>query len=159
MQFHERINKIKYGLIPVLGLLFLLWYIRSAGADVVYSDYIRIIDEYLPDVSDLSRLLVPDILTRIPASFAARAFNVRTFGFSVTFDRMLTLAGMGLIALVLYTYMYRHRIGFFWQLVTGIILFSLNKWEILLNGTAWAHVVSFGLFFLNYQLLDLLWTG
>jgi hypothetical protein len=159
MQFHERINKIKYGLIPVLGLLFLLWYIRSAGADVVYSDYIRIIDEYLPDVSDLSRLRVPDILTRIPASFAARAFNVRTFGFSVTFDRMLTLAGMGLIALVLYFYMYRHRIGIFWQLMTGIILFSLNKWEILLNGTAWAHVVSFGLFFLNYQLIDLLWTG
>ncbi len=159
MQFHERINKIKYGLIPVLGLLFLLWYVRSAGADVVYSDYIRIIDDYLPDVTNLKRLLVPDILTRIPASFLARAVNVRSFGLSVTFDRMLTLGGMGLIALTLYIYMYRHKIGVFWQIVIGVVLFSLNKWEILLNGTAWAHVVSFGLFFVNYQLLDLLWTG
>ena len=37
---------------PVSGLIFLLWYVRSAGYDVVYTDYIRLIAEYLPDVDE-----------------------------------------------------------------------------------------------------------
>ena len=159
MRQRERIHLLKYALIPMLGLLFWFWYVKAAGADVVYSDYIRLVHDYLPDVDNPAKFLVPDILTRIPASFLARLVNVRTFGFSVTFDRMLTIAGMGLIALVLSGYMYRQGIGIRWQLPVCIVLFSLNKWEILLNGTAWAHVFSFGLFFLNYYLLDLLWRG
>ena len=33
-------------------------------------------------------------------------------------------------------------------------MFSLNKWEMLYNGTGWAHFLAFGLFFWNYALLD-----
>ena len=159
MRAGGRARTISYAVIPILGILFLLWYIRTAAADVVYSDYIRLINDYLPDVGDRSRFLVPDILTRIPATFLARLVNVRNFGFSVTFDRMLTVLGMGLIAVALAIYAARMEIGFGWQLILGAVLFSLNKWEILLNGTAWAHVVSFGLFFINYLLLDLFWKG
>ena len=159
MRQRERIHKIKYALIPLLGILFWLWYVKTAAADVVYSDYIRLVHDYLPDVTDPSKFLVPDILTRIPAAFLARLINVQRFGYSVTFDRMLTIAGMGIVALVLGIYMYRQNIGIRWQLAVGIVLFSLNKWEILLNGTAWTHVFSFGLFYVNYMLLDLLWTG
>ena len=35
-----------------------------------------------------------------------------------------------------------------------IVMFSLNKWEMLYNGTGWAHFLAFGLFFWNYALLD-----
>ena len=159
MRQRERIHQIKYLLIPLLGVLFWLWYVKSAGADVVYSDYIRLIYDYLPDVTNPAKFFVPDVLTRIPAAFLARIINVQRFGYSVTFDRILTVAGMGLIALMLGMYMYRQHISLLWQIPVGIVLFSLNKWEILLNGTAWAHVVSFGLFYVNYYLLDLLWTG
>ena len=71
MRQRERIHKIKYALIPLLGMVFLLWYVRSAGADVVYSDYIRLVHDYLPDVADPGKFLVPDVLTRIPASYLA----------------------------------------------------------------------------------------
>ena len=159
MRLRERIERIKYALVPLLGLLFWLWYIKAAGSDVVYSDYIRLVDQYLPDVEDWSRFLVPDILTRIPASFPARAVNVRSFGFSVNFDRMLSLAGMVLMAAALGIFMYRRKVRWFRTLPVWLVLFSLNKWEILLNGTAWAHVFTFGLFFMNYLLLDQLWSG
>ena len=38
-----------YGL-PLLGTILCLWYIKEATYDVVYSDYIRIVNTYLPDV-------------------------------------------------------------------------------------------------------------
>ena len=94
MRNRETTNLLKYIILPIAGAAFLFWYIRAAGADVVYSDYFRIINDYLPDVGDISRMMVPDILTRIPATFLARLINVSSFGYSVTFDRMLTLAGL-----------------------------------------------------------------
>ncbi|MDD5833438.1 MAG: hypothetical protein PUC98_08170 [Clostridiales bacterium] len=159
MRAGETTNLLKYIILPAAGMLFLFWYIRAAGADVVYSDYFRIINDYLPDVGDIRKLLVPDILTRIPAAFLARLINVSSFGYSVTFDRMLTAAGFAIMAGCLAVYSYKHEIAFKWQICIYIILFSLNKWEIILNGTAWAHVVSFGLFFINYLLIDLVWSG
>ncbi|MDO4960771.1 MAG: hypothetical protein Q4E57_02795 [Eubacteriales bacterium] len=159
MRFKDRIQNIKYLIIPMIGIFFLLFYIRAAGADIVYSDYIRIINEYLPDVNNASKMFVPDILTRIPATFLARLVNVRTFSYSVTFDRILSLIGIAIMAWCLGYYFYRHEISFKWQIMIYIVLFSLNKWEILLNGTAWAHVVSFGLFFINYLLIDQVWNG
>ena len=159
MRLGEKLHILKYMILPATGILFVLFYIQIAGADVVYSDYIRLINEYLPDVADPSKFLVPDILTRIPATYLARLVNVSTFSYSVTFDRILSVLGLGLIAACMGSYMYRHEIGFGWQAAIWIVLFSLNKWEILLNGSAWAHMVSFGFFFVSYLLLDLVWTG
>ena len=67
-----RLRYLLYLLPVLLGVLFSLWYIRNAACDVVYSDYIRLIDSYLPEVTDPARFFVPDILTRIPAAFPAR---------------------------------------------------------------------------------------
>lgn len=143
-----------YALLPLLGLLFTVWYIKAASADVVYSDYIRLVDAYLPDVGNPAKFFVPDVFTRVPAAFLQRFLNVRLFGFSVTFDRLCTAAGLFLCAAVLARYAKRFQLSFFWYTAVMCLLFSLNKWEILLNGTAWAHVVTFGLFFLNYALFD-----
>lgn len=143
-----------YLLLVLLGTLFCVWYIHSAACDVIYSDYVRLVDSYLPDVTNPAKFFVPDVLTRIPAAFLQRIVNVKLFAFSVTFDRLCGAAGLFLCGAVLARYAARERIGFGIYFLMMIVLFSLIKWEILLNGSAWAHVVSFGLFFLNYYLLD-----
>lgn len=153
-------RRFRLFLIPVfLGTFFCLWYIHAASCDVIYSDYIRLIDAYLPDVGNLKKLLTPDVLTRIPASFLQRLLNVRLFSFSVTFDRLCGIFGLFLCGTALARYASERRMGFCVYLSVTALLFSLNKWEILLNGTAWAHVVSFGLFFWNYVLLDRIAQG
>ena len=35
-----------------------------------------------------------------------------------------------------------------------VFMFSLNKWEMLYNGTGWAHFLAFGCFFYNYYVLE-----
>ena len=65
----NRSNAVKEAhlwLIPLLGIAFLLWYIKNATCDVVYSDYIRLVNSYLPDVCDPKKFFVADVLTRIP---------------------------------------------------------------------------------------------
>lgn len=153
------LKTILYFILPAIGILAMLFYIRNLGADVIYSDYIRIVAQYLPDVGNIEKLITPDILTRIPATFLARFINVGTFGYSVVFDRILSVAGLGIMAAVLARYAYLYDISFLWQVVIYLVLFSLIKWEVLLNGTAWAHLMSFGFFFVNYLLIDKLWRG
>ena len=141
-------------LMTVLGGIFLLWFIRTAGCDVVYTDYIRIVSDYLPEVTDPSRFFVPDVLTRIPAAFLLRIINVELFSYSVTLDRLCSALGLTGCAFMIAIYMKKERLNALWFVVISVVIFSLNKWEIILNGTAWAHTVSFALFFLNYYLLD-----
>ena len=159
MRNRETQQFIKYLILPFIGIVFTILYIASASVDVVYSDYIRIINEYLSDVTDAGKLLVPDILTRIPMTFLARLVNVLSFGYSVTFDRALCVIGLAIMASISVRYLYKYEIGFKWQAAFYIVLFSLNKWEILLNGTSWPHLVSFGMFFASYWFLDLVWNG
>lgn len=141
-------------LIALVGLLFGLFYIKNSCCDVVYSDYIRLVDAYLPDVTDPGKFFVPDILTRVPAAFLMRAVNVELFGFSVTFDRLLTLSGFALCSAVLLFYSRKKHINPAAYLFLIFLLYSLNKWEIFINGSAWSHVVSFGLFFTYYYIFD-----
>ncbi len=126
---------------------------------MVYSDYIRIVEEYLPDALDPQKLFVPDILTRIPAAFIQRFINVELFSYSVTFDRVCSALGITGCALMTALYMHKERMSALWFIPIATVTFSLNKWEIILNGTAWAHTVAFAMFFLNYLLLDSYYEG
>ena len=65
--------------LPVFGVAFGLWYVKNSFVDVVYSDYIRLVNSYLPDVWDPDRFLVGDILTRIPLNYVARIINTAFF--------------------------------------------------------------------------------
>lgn len=141
-------------IIMAIGLVFGLWYIKNSCCDVAYSDYIRLVESYLPDVTDPDKFFVPDILTRVPAAFFARAVNVKLFGFSVTFDRLLTLSGFFLCSLILFIYVRGKNLGALAYAILIFLLYSLNKWEIFINGSAWAHVVSFGLFFSYYYMFE-----
>lgn len=143
-----------YFILPVLGVLFYLLYLHTAAIDMVYSDYIRLINSYLPDIWDPKKFFVPDLLTRIPVNYLERAINVTLFGYSVTFDRVLSVLCFGASACIIAGYSYQKRISFVWYAVIMAVMFSLNKWEMLYNGTGWAHFLAFACFYYNYRLLD-----
>ncbi len=146
-------------LLPAVAFLLLLLYIRSACCDVVYSDYIRLVNSYLPDTMNPEKLLVPDVLTRIPLTYLMRTVNCALFGYSVTFDRVLGALGLLLSGLVLGRYLLRERLSVGVMLSVYLVLFSLNKWEMLLNGSGYPHFLAFALFYWHFLLLERLYTG
>lgn len=153
--------KRSYGFIlfPAAGALFCLWYVCSATSDVVYSDYIRLINSYLPDVWNPEKFFVPDILTRIPINFLSRGINTNLFHFSVRFDQILGILGLGLAAQVTGIYVIKERLGFGALLAVMLLMFSLNKWEMLTNGSGWAHFLAFACFYYYYLVLDRVWQS
>lgn len=147
-------KKYVYIGLPILGVLFYLSYLHTAAIDMVYSDYIRLINAYLPDVWNPEKFFVADLLTRIPINYLERIINVTFFGYSVTFDRVLGVLSFGASAMIIGLYCRRRRIGLVWYTAVMVFMFSLNKWEMLYNGTGWAHFLAFACFFYNYTVLD-----
>lgn len=152
-------RKVLYFGIPVLGVLFCLWYIKIATYDIVYTDYIRLVNSYLPDVWNPDKFFVPDILTRIPVNYLARIINVTFFGYRTTFDMGLGVLGLGLAAVVFACYSLRRSVSSVWFLLLMIVMFSLNKWEMLTNGSGWAHFLAIGCFYYHYMVIDRVWSG
>ncbi len=146
-------------LIPCLGVLFLLWYALGASTDIVYSDYIRLINNYLPDTMSKKTFLVADIFTRIPITYPIRWINVHLFSYSVDFDRVLGIVGVFVTMVVMTLYLKRQRVGVLSYVAVMVAGFSLNKWELLINGSGYPHFLSYGLFFYNYLILERVFTG
>ena len=140
--------------VSILCTVFLGFYILSASADIVYSDYIRLTNSYLGEPFSFHDLLTKDILTRIPVSFLFREINIAFFHYSITFDRFLGLFGLFLTSIPLLLFMAKRRIGIFFSVSLLLIFYSLNKWEMLLNGSGYAHFLSFALFYLFFYLLS-----
>ena len=157
----KRVGECRKGLLllPFIGALFLLWYVLHATVDVVYSDYIRIINSYLPDTLDPKTFFVPDILTRIPINYPLRWLNVTFFGYSVLFDRVLCILGCVLLMLAVTQCLIRERSSIWIILPVMLVGFSLDKWEMLINGTGCVHFLSYGLFFYHYLVLERVFTG
>ena len=135
---------------PLFGFLFLTAYIRSATVDVVYTDYIRLINSYLPDVFSLKPYLHADVLTRIPINYFERIINVVLFKYSTTFDMMLGALGLAASAWVIGAYAFEKKISAAVTAVLMLIIFSLDKWEMLTNGTGWVHFWAFACFYYHY---------
>ena len=150
----SRYRKIIYWLLPLLGIGFCLWYVKNATCDVVYSDYIRLVNSYLPDVYDPGRFFVPDVLTRIPINYLCRIINVELFGFSVTLERVLGVISLGLAGWVFGIYCKNKRIGIGWFALLMAVMFSLNKWEMMTNGTGWVCTLSISGFLFHFAVLD-----
>ena len=140
--------------VSILCTVFLGFYILSASADIVYSDYIRLTNSYLGKPFSFHDLLTKDILTRIPVSFLFREINIAFFHYSITFDRFLGLFGLLLTSIPLLLFMAKRRMGIFFSVAILLIFYSLNKWEMLLNGSGYAHFLSFALFYLFFYLLS-----
>lgn len=148
-----------YILFPLAGALFCLWYVCAATSDVVNSDYIRLVNSYLPDVWDPEKFFVADVLTRIPVNYLSRGINTVFFGFSVRFDQVLGVLGLGLAALAVSAYVKREGLGLPCLAAAMVLMFSLNKWEMLTNGSGWAHFLTFAGFYYYYLVLDRVWQG
>ncbi|MCI9161953.1 MAG: hypothetical protein HFG59_01665 [Lachnospiraceae bacterium] len=147
-------KKIIYYGLPLLGTLLCLWYIKEATCDIVYSDYIRIVNKYLPDVWNPENFFRPDVLTRIPVYYPVRALNVMLFRYSTTAEMALGVLSLGLSGLVLGWYCEWKRVGTAWYVFLMFLLFGLNKWEMLTNGTGWAHFLAFACFYYHYLVFD-----
>lgn len=147
-----------YYLFPVLGTFFCLWYIFASTSEGIYTDYIRLVNSYLPDIWNPAKFFVPDIFTRIPVNYLGRIINVVLFSYSTMFDRVLGVLALGLSGIVLTRYCLRKRLSLIWTVVLTAVIFSLNKWEMLTNGSGWAHFLSFVCFYYHYDLLDRTWN-
>lgn len=150
-------NLIALGL-SLLGTAFLIYYIFRASLDVVASDYIRIINFYLNDVTDLKYLMSWESISRIPFTFLARYINVNYFKYSVHFDRMLGVFGLMLFNFITVKYVlntFKSRIvKAITSVVVTFISFSLMSWEMILNGTGYAHFWMVGIIALVFYLFD-----
>ena len=155
----ERKNRNWFYLVPVAGAVFCLWYLYTSFYDVVYSDYIRLVNSYLPDVWNPAKFWVPDLLTRVPVNFLARIINTTFFHYSIRFDQVLGVVSLALSAVSVTYYVNRKQIGTIWFLAVMAVMFSLNKWEMLNNGSGWVHFLAFAGFYYHYQIWDRVWGG
>lgn len=148
-------RRVSLGFPVVLGILFYIWYIFHASDNVAYSDYIRLINSYLPDVMNPAKFFVPDILTRVPITYLGRIINVKLFGYNTYFDMILGVLSLGAGAAVLAIYAERNRsVGYFSFLLIQFVYFSLNKWEMMTNGTGWVCTLSISGFLFHFAVLD-----
>ena len=148
-------RRVFLGLPVILGILFYIWYIFHASDNVAYSDYIRLINSYLPDVTNPAKFFVPDILTRVPITYLGRIINVKLFGYNAYFDMILGVLSLGAGAAVLALYAERNRsVGYLSFLLIQFVYFSLNKWEMMTNGTGWVCTLSISGFLFHLAVLD-----
>lgn len=152
-------KKLTVFLLPLFGFLFLTAYIRSAAVNVVYTDYIRLVNFYLEDVFSFRPYLNPDILTRIPANYVQRIINVKFFHYNTMFDMFFGAFFLSLSALSLGRYCLRRRVSAVLSFGMILFFFSLNKWEMLTNGSGWVHFAAFWLFWNHYALYDRVMDG
>lgn len=154
-------SKGKEGKLPIASLLLsflmalaILFYVLLSTTDVLYSDYIRLVNSYLGKPFQLGDLLQKDILTRIPLTYFFREINRYSFGYTLIFDRVLGVLGLFLASKPLLLFMRKKQLPFLQQLLFLILFYSLNKWEMLLNGSGYIHFLAFSAFYDYFYALD-----
>ena len=151
----------KEGKLPIALLLLsffmalaILFYVLLSTTDVLYSDYIRLVNSYLGKPFQLGDLLQKDILTRIPLTYFFREINRYSFGYTLIFDRTLGVLGLFLASKPLLLFMRKKQLSFLKQLLFLLLFYSLNKWEMLLNGSGYIHFLAFSAFYDYFYALD-----
>ena len=155
------LSKGKEGKLPIALLLLsflmalaILFYVLLSTTDVLYSDYIRLVNSYLGKPFQLGDLLQKDILTRIPLTYFFREINRYSFGYTLIFDRVLGVLGLFLASKPLLLFMRKKQLPFLQQLLFLLLFYSLNKWEMLLNGSGYIHFLAFSVFYDYFYALD-----
>ena len=141
-------------LLSFLMALAILFYVLLSTTDVLYSDYIRLVNSYLGKPFQLGDLLQKDILTRIPLTYFFREINRHSFGYTLIFDRVLGVLGLFLASKPLLLFMRKKQLSFLQQLLLLLLFYSLNKWEMLLNGSGYIHFLAFSAFYDYFYALD-----
>lgn len=141
-------------LLSFLMALAILFYVLLSTTDVLYSDYIRLVNSYLGNPFQLGDLLQKDILTRIPLTYFFREINRHSFGYTLIFDRALGVLGLFLASKPLLLFMRKKQLPFSQQFLFLLLFYSLNKWEMLLNGSGYIHFLAFSVFYDYFYALD-----
>ena len=139
---------------PIFGAIYLSAYIRSAMLDVVYTDYIRIINTYLKDPFSPKPYFSKDILTRLPITYFERMINVAFFKYSTMFDMALGVIFLSLMGIIIGIFMANKNLNLRYFILVMMLVFSLSQWEMITNGTGWVHFFTFFLFVLHFYILD-----
>lgn len=144
--------------LSTIGFVFTLIYIFKASSDVVSSDYIRIINYYLSDVTDLKYLLSWESISRIPFAFLARFINVTYFKYSVNFDRILGIFGLFMFNFISVKFILNtlnnRVIKIIISIITTFISYSLILWEMILNGSGYPHFIMTGIIAITFYLFS-----
>jgi len=140
----------------VTALFFaaVLVYIFNASEDCVYTDHIRLINSYLPDIYNPDKFFVADILTRTPIAYLFRIINTELFHYSIHFDRVVGAACLFLSSLILVWTCLKSRIKPVFIFLILILCFSLSKREMYLNGSGYVHFMSYIPFFLHFSMVN-----
>ncbi|MFC2584724.1 MAG: hypothetical protein ACFNVX_11000 [Lachnoanaerobaculum saburreum] len=155
MNIRSIIKKFLAFFLPVAGAIYLSAYIRSAVLDVVYTDYIRIINTYLYHPFSPALYFRKDALTRLPVTFFERMINVKFFKYSTMFDMSLGIIFLAMMGIVIGIFMAKKDLKIRYIILVMMLVFSLSQWEMLTNGTGWVHFFTFFLFVLHFYILDL----
>ena len=156
----ERLKRAFYAVPAAAGMVFCLWYLSRAAINLCYTDYIRLVNSYLPDVTNPAKFLVPDILTRCPVTYLFRIINVKLLRYNTWFDMILGVISMGLGAFALGLYARRREMNPVYFLLLMAVYYSLHQWEMLTNGTGWVCYLAVSGFFWHFAVLDYAaWDG
>lgn len=148
-------KKVLAFLMPVFGAIYLNAYIRSAVLDVVYTDYIRIINTYLYHPFSPALYFRKDALTRLPITYLERLINIVFFKYSTMFDMTLGVVFLALMGVVIGIFMAKKNIKVSYFILVMMMVFSLSQWEMLTNGTGWVHFFAFFLFVVHFYVFDM----
>ena len=122
--------------------------------DVVYTDYIRIINTYLKDPFSPKPYFGKDILTRLPITYFERMINVAFFKYSTMFDMALGVIFLSIMGIIIGIFMANKNLNLRYFIIVMMVVFSLSQWEMITNGTGWVHFFTFFLFVLHFYILD-----
>ena len=140
--------------LPVLGAIYLSAYIRSAVLDVVYTDYMRIINTYLYHPFSPALYFRKDTLTRLPITYFERMINIKFFNYSTMFDMHLGIIFLAMMGIIIGIFMAKRNFKLVYFILVMMIVFSLSQWEMITNGTGWVHFFAFFFFVLHFYILD-----
>ena len=144
--------------LSLLGFAYVVFYIFAASTDVVASDYIRLINYYIEDVTDLKYLLSWEAISRAPFTFLMRFINVKLFSYTVFFDKILGIVGLFIFNFVTVKFILKNLNNTVIRLIASIVAtfmsFSLMSWEMILNGTGYPHFITIGLISITYYVFS-----
>ena len=156
-------NVLLSTLFSAIGFLLIVYYILNSSVDVVASDYIRIINYYLNNVFDLHLLFSFECISRIPITFIMRIINVIFFDYSVYFDKIIGVLGLFIFNYIVLYYFNKNIdnivIKIIGSFLISVVSFSLMGWEMILNGTGYAHFWSIGLYAVIFYLYTYIYNN
>ncbi len=155
----NNLKKIRYFVPIPLLLAATISYIFHATLNIPsLNDYIREINQFIGEGKISSYVCSSAFILQPPAKLLSVWINLHFFGYSVYFDLILGAFGLSLIAFFMYKYVLDFKVNLYFYAAVLICIFSLNKWEMILNGTGWPHFWAFAMFYLYFYLLDLWYT-